>query len=248
MYSTRNHTAGVFIRNPNCWAKDIDLSPVSVDSSQIYGGIYTRGPASLISPRHVILAHHASPPLGTVYKFVDMNNNVISRTLVNRRQIIAPNMTTDIEIGILDSDVPAEFGFLKVLPDNWRTKILLDNHPPVIAFDQEQKALVWEKWQFRTPDELIPHPENWNTVYLPAETNIPRRALSENIVSGDSGYPSCFVINNQLVVISSFFTSGSGTGGGPAVDYYKTEINAAMASLQGGESPYQLTEVDLSGF
>jgi hypothetical protein len=246
MYSTRNHSTGVFTRNPDCWAKDFDLSPISVESSYMYSGVYTMGPASLISPRHVILARHASPPVGTVYKFVDMNNNVISRTLVNRKQIIAPNMPTDIEIGILDSDVPAGFGFLKVLPDNWRTKISLENNPSVIGFDQEQKAIVWEKHPFRAPTEISPHPENWNTLYLPADTNISRKALSENIVSGDSGYPSCFVINNQLVIISCNYTGGSGSVGGHAIDYYKTEINAAMATLQGGQNPYQLTEVDLN--
>jgi len=252
MFSVRNHETGEFVRNPNNWAKDWNLSATSVDSSQMYGGIYTRAPGTLISPRHVVMAHHAGPPVGTVYKFVDMNNNVISRTLVDAKQIITSDMATDIEIGILDSDVPASFGFAKVLPSDWLNYIpriqgapylgSADNvRIPLLSSDQTLRALVRDFW-FGISETRM------NNVTA-EESNVARYALTDRVISGDSGFPSFLIVNNELVLLFLYQYGGLGAnGGGPAISYYKTEINTAMANLQGGSNPYQLTVVDLSGY
>ena len=62
-------------------------------------------------------------------------------------------------------------------------------------------------------------------------------------IGGDSGNPSFFVINNELVLLFTFTTGGA--GGGTNLIYYFDEINQLMAELGGG---YRLTEMDLSSF
>jgi hypothetical protein len=83
------------------------------------------------------------------------------------------------------------------------------------------------------------------TLYAPSAEYTHRYALWENIVGGDSGHPSCIIINNQLVIMTCTYGGWSGQIAGPNYLAYHTEINAAMTSLGGG---YQLTEIDLSGF
>jgi hypothetical protein len=234
MYSTMNHVTGEFVRNLNCWAKDWNLSPVSPDNSRGYNGIYTRAPSTLISPRHTIMAQHASLEIGDTMKFVDMNNNIITRTLTGKAERVAG---TDISIGLLDSDVPAGFSFTKILPVDWKNHLNISsatNKVPLFSFDQELKAIVSE---LSAGDS-----ETWIN-NIPSSVS-PRSLLWEDIASGDSGFPSFLIVNNELVVTFLYYNGGS-SGGGPNIQNYKTQINTAMANLQGGSNPYQLTEINL---
>jgi hypothetical protein len=234
MYSVKNHATGEFVRNPDCWAKDWNLSLVSPDNSRGYNGVYTRSPSTLISPRHVIMAQHASLQIGDTIKFVDMNNNIITRTLTGKAVRVDG---FDISIGLLDSDVPAGFNFAKILPADWKSHLNISsatNKVPLLSFDQELKAIVSVL--------LAGDSETWINNYSSSVS--PRSLLWENVVSGDSGFPSFLIVNNELVVLFLYYVGGSG-GGGPAVHAYKTQINTAMANLQGGDNPYQLTEINL---
>ena len=62
------------------------------------------------------------------------------------------------------------------------------------------------------------------------------------ITQGGSGSPMFIVINNEPVLISVLhYMRGIEALGGPSVADLTVQINSAMATLQGGRSPYQLT-------
>jgi hypothetical protein len=66
------------------------------------------------------------------------------------------------------------------------------------------------------------------------------------ISKGGSGSPMFIVINNEPVLISVLhYMRGIEALGGPSVADLTVQINSAMATLQGGRSPYQLTALNL---
>jgi|GEM_PF-4141819 len=75
-------------------------------------------------------------------------------------------------------------------------------------------------------------------------SDVNRALFYKTLIYGDSGNPGFFVINNQLVFSFHTMFIGSGTN----VSMYVSKINEAMASLQGGEDPYQLSFYDLNCF
>jgi hypothetical protein len=110
IYATMDPATTNYVRNTNCWAYGFDLTCIPVYNSYEAG---SQMAGTLISPRHVMFAHHYYPPNGTELWFVANDNTVVSRVLSNSVQI---NLT-DLQIGVLDSDVPTNLiTFAKVLP------------------------------------------------------------------------------------------------------------------------------------
>lgn len=243
IYSTQDHTNGIYVRNTSCWAYDIDLTCISPWNS--YGVQYRAG--TLISPRHIILARHYNIPVGNTLRFVTQDNVVITRTVIATAVV---DTSTDLQVSLLDEDVPETITFAKVLPDNWQDYVPgLAFGLPVLYTDQQEKALICTGM---LNGIRIANPLAWFIKRItPASVYEKRALLFEIIVGGDSGNPSFFIINNELVILSTWWHS-SGTDepehpscDGPNIAYFKTAINTAMSTVGGG---YQLTEVDLSGF
>ena len=234
MYSVQNPTGGIFIRNPDCWAADLDLTCFSPWNST--NG--NRMAGTLISPRHVLFVEHFDfhPSVGSAIRFVTQNNTVITRTItaLATHPDYVP-LYPDITIGVLDADVPPSISFAKILPQNWRSYFPSITSGwgfpiPVIVMDQEKKALIWN-WVGS---------DNFNNFSPPYESH--RGEFWEYLVLGDSGSPAFLVINNQLVVLNlATYSSLVGTSLMP----HKDVMNAMMTTLGGG---YQVTEVDLSSF
>lgn len=231
IFSTQNHSTATYIRNTGCWVTGVDLTCVSPWNS--YASHRMAG--TLISPRHIIFAAHFQIGNGSTIRFVDQNNNVITRTMTNK--LTHPLYTPyypDITIGVLDSDVPASISYAKILPQNWSNylpSLQLQYTVPCLYIDQEEKALISEVYylsdfaEFDSPDTSA------------------RLAFFENLISGDSGSPAFMIINNQLVILTVITFGGSGRG--TSILAHKNAINSMMASLGGG---YSLSEIDLSGF
>jgi hypothetical protein len=233
IFTTQNHTTSTYVRNSGCWAADLDLTPISPWNST--GGSQRAG--TLISPRHVLFCEHFNfhPSVGATIRFIAADGTVINRTItaLETHPDYAP-FYPDITIGLLDSDVPSSIGFAKILPQNWENYLpsLSSTYPlPCLVLDQEEKALVSNLFEL-----------DISAIFVPP-TDPTRFAFYEKIISGDSGNPAFFVINNELVIIT-VWTSG-GAGGGTSIVRHKDAINTMMGSLGGG---YSLTEIDLSGF
>lgn len=232
IFSTQNHTTPSYIRNSGCWVNDLDLTSISPWNS-------TEGPnraGVLISPRHIIFAAHYQINNGSTVRFVDNNNNIVTRTMVTK--LTHPEYIPyypDLTVGLLDSDVPNSIGFVKILPQDWNKylpSLSVLYRLPCLVLDQEEKALISELAGLNT----------FAGFRLP-ELNSARYVFSEPIILGDSGNPAFLIIDDQLVIITVWTYGGAGLG--TSILYHRDAINTMMATLGGG---YSLTEIDLSEF
>lgn len=226
LFNTSGTIAGTtYVRNTNIWtnggSSSIDWTGISPYNTS--GGYHT--PGTLISPRHVVMANHYMASVGAKMIFVDNTNTVFERTITGSQNIAG----TDIQIGVLDSDVPDSVTYYSVIASSTLVSVLqkytsgsLDI--PIVSFDQEKKAIV------RSMTSNIGIYPAHNT-YLTGS----RSVFSENVISGDSGNSNFILIDNQAVLLGSHY----GANGFPNLGAYMSQINSAMTSLGGG---YQLTE------
>jgi hypothetical protein len=243
VYSSQNpyggpNDSGIWVRNPNCWINGV--TNISCFSPAQRGGAnwWQRG-GTLITRKHVLFAKHFKTSIlsgGTPLIFVDENNNAIRRNIIQYG-----DDTTDISIALLDSEVPSNIKIAKVLPKNYKDFIsskLPDSAVEDfglfglvgVALDQEEKA----------------HVKTSTTIYfnIIAFDNFggvnPYPAWTENIVVGDSGNPVFYIIDNELVVLTTWLTPGSG----PFITKRYDQVNAIIEELSPGEG-YSLTPIDL---
>lgn len=224
IFTSRNTSTGVYVRNASCWASSLNLTAYCPNRNAV-----------AVSPRHVYAVEHAGVSGATLH-FVTADNTTITRTVTGVQNIGPSNgsdgYATDMQVAILDSDLPASITPVKVLPANLAAKIPGVGYGiPALCTDAERRAHVHDLYSI---DGFI-----WFRV----PTNATRMGLYESIIGGDSGSPNFLLINGAPVLICSWTYGGPGSGA--AAHLYLTEINAAMTTLGGG---YQLTQVDLSGF
>ena len=231
IFSTQTPNGGVspvYVRSTTCWAKNIDLSPLSPWNSN--GGTQKAG--TLISPKHILFANHFIIPNTTTLIFVDMNNNSYTRTLSNSLQV----GSTDIQIGLLDSDLPSNVSFCKVASVDLSDLARFDfynpsptwNKIPVFYTDQQEKALIALGYgQPSAPQSYFIEPPNYLST---SQENIQRANFYELPIGGDSGSPICFVYNNKLILLFTFTSSW----GGSSAPYNINAINSVMTTLGGG--------------
>jgi len=235
-----NGANGVFIRNTNCWAADLDLSCCSPWNS--YLGNKMAG--TLISPRHVLFAaHYDQIPTNRTLTFVDHQNNVITRTLVAKMQHWSytnnPTPYPDLTVGLLDTDVPTnQISFANVLPDNYAVYFGNGKRLPAVCLDQEEKSRILDVGLIKDASDFTLK----TPVYAPLDDV--RLNLYERFQGGDSGNP-CLIFLRGTPVLLTVWTSGIFSGYGTSVTAFKADINQLMTVLGGG---YQLTGIDLSCF
>lgn len=228
IFSLQNHTTPTYVRNTDCWAYPVNLTGISPWNSR---GANTRA-GTAITPRHTIQAAHYPLVVSDTIRFVAADNTVVTRT-VSGVQSIA---NSDIQIALLDSDLPASITPLKFAPANLYSYLpsLELFTIPVFATDYEEKIFIKETC-----------PTCWDNAiksgtFRDALTE-PFSRLAESIISGDSGNPVCMIVNNAPVIISHWL----GPSTGPLYHTWLTEIASALTTLGGGHT---LSTVDLSAF
>ncbi len=255
IWSKRGTDITPWERNVNAWPmrgeKPLDLTGVSPWNS--YGTWRQAG--ALISPRHVVYAYHYAIPIGKKIGFVGNDNVLVTRTLIASKQVPG----TDIQVGVLDSDVPSSISFYPIIS---RQK-LLEYLPPLkagqrvpklfsmLALDQRDNVPVKEVYQIGDVSVVhspyivkTPNPNGTVTYTYPDRTSrlmTHRDTFDRDLVTGDSGDVGMLVINNRLAL----FLTHSSPGAGPLHGAFIPQINQVMTDLGGG---YQVTEFDLSCF
>ncbi|KAK7115104.1 uncharacterized protein [Littorina saxatilis] len=234
IFSVQDHTHKHYVRNPKCWAYDLDLTSISPWNSNLRN----RKAGTLISPRHAVWARHYSIATNSTLRFVTRDGTVVDRRVAASRAVNGKGghgfYGRDIVVGVLDQDVPDTISFAKVMPHQiMKMYPPHDVHLPVLSTDQEEKALVADFFIFNNKSISLRTPG----------TSSLHHDFYESKISGDSGNPSFFVLHDQLVLLFTFTTGGA--GGGTNLLYYHDEINQIMTQLGGG---YQLTEIDLGSF
>lgn len=228
IYTTANGSS--FIRNSNCWISDVDTSCASPWNSS-YNNL-TAG--TLISPRHIMFCRHYNfyPSIGSTIYFVSSSGQVVTKTLSSIQHVTSPNRPIDIAIGYLNSDVPNNIKYAKILPANWLTylpQINIIKKIPIFWFNQNENASIYELT--RLDENFISYPsQKYANFFLP-------------IIRFDSGSPFFMLINNEPVLLGVLIGGGAGTFVSSCIN----EINSTMSSL-GGTGAYQLTQIDLSSF
>ena len=102
----------------------------------------------------------------------------------------------------------------------------------MLSTDYEEKALVDDFAYMR--NEMVALSRPMSPLRLP---------YYETKITGDSGNPNFFVIDNQLVFLFVFTYGGAGSGS--SVQFHHDNINTVMRQLGGS---YQLSEIDLSKY
>jgi hypothetical protein len=238
IFSVQDHAAGVYVRNPNCWAADIDLTALSPWSSD-------QGPrkaGTLVAPDVILFAAHYQLAVGATVRFVTLDNQVIARTIVGRaaHPDYDPNGSypyPDLAVARLNEDVPASIRFAKILPANWSDHLIISTtgsqrRIPGILLDQHERATVADTGGIGV-----------FTGFWTAMTNPHRATFNRPKVVGDSGDPGLLTDGVDLF-LETVWTHGGFGPMGAGIAYHADGINSAMTALG---SPYQLTPADLSG-
>lgn len=233
IFSTRDNTTPTYVRNASCWASSLDWTGASVWNSL---GANTRAGVA-ITPRHTLHALHYPVTIGTTLRFVAADNSVVTRTVSNVYSV--PQSETyakDIQIALLDSDLPASITPLKFLPANaadylpsWSGSTI-----PAIGTNQFKAALC-------APCRLVDTQYGTKYAALVETDTEPYSHVYTPIISGDSGCPVFVAVNNTPVLIAHWTFAGMG----PAHHLLLTEIATALTTLGGGHT---LSTVDLSSF
>lgn len=234
---------GQFTRNPSCWINGVDniscFSP-----AQLSGSSWFTRAGTLITKKHILLAKHYTISIlngGTPIIFVDENNNVIRRNIVNYGFGY-----TDIAVAVLDEEVPSNIKIAKVLPKYYQDYIGYPTNILAISLDQQEKAILkiltgLQTYQISENNENI-SVQNVLLYSISSSSNPYQNYanFSENIVVGDSGNPVFLLIDNELVVITTWWT----TIGGPFITNQYDKINQVIENLSPGQG-YSLTPINL---
>lgn len=199
-----NAKNGVYKRNPDCWAKDIDLSCASVWNSKWKGQFC----ATLLTPRHVALAQHCLiAPTSTVW-FAGVDGNTYSNSIIATRAVGG-----DVCVGLLAKDMPKAvrpayvlgYGSSQFIPNGVLHGL------PALMMDQQRHAVVNDLSANLANCPGLPKNENLIGGALPAMSG--RERHYECAVSGDSGHPRFLIAGDKPVLVNmAWFGGGNSIG------------------------------------
>ncbi len=227
IFSAGDFNAGKgFVRNPNLWCADLDLtcfSPWNSTEHNLQGG-------TLITRRHVLLANHFSNPytgtppmipgLATIV-FVAGDNTLYPRTISKLTQV----KNTDVLIGTLDRDLPDKITPAQIFPADQGWSV--PPGTPLIYTGQDKWACVAECLNGAGP-----------MVSFQPATAVGRAAWTTPGPArvGDSGSPVFLPVRGRAVLLCHLFFAA----GGPSTGYYTAAINAITGAA------YPVTEAKIT--
>ncbi|MCR4275072.1 MAG: cadherin domain-containing protein [Candidatus Campbellbacteria bacterium] len=238
IFSTRGTDMDPWTRSATVWITEGDTplaltgaSPWNSNSSFTKAGV-------LISPRHIVFANHFPITNGSTIIFIADDNTIVTRTLQAQVEIVFQPNQDDIQLGVLNADVPAGIAFYPIVSKEEVERYFSEPIVPFILFDQEQKASIVDlDYSYSSMDGHA----SLSFFTPPATTT--RYAFSEALVGGDSGQPGFFVIDGQPTLTTTI----TGDGYGPFYGAYTEALNEAILDL-GNDGGYQISTYDLSCF
>jgi hypothetical protein len=207
------------------------------------------------------------PNGGTPIIFVDENNNAIRRNIIQygdeSTDIAVALLDSEVPSNIKIAKVlPTNFmdylssSILASVYDSLGLQISSFSMNPwlyAVALDQEEKAILklWsganlfgigtspniEYYQMASVSNINPN-ASYSTPIVPSPNQF--ASWTEDIIVGDSGNPVFLIIDNELVVLTTWWTPT----GGPFITNRYSIVNSIIQSLSPGEN-YSLTPIDL---
>lgn len=239
IYSAFDHVAATYTRSATLWCAAHHAALTACNAWQSnYGSGQSRAQTA-ITPRHIVGAAHYSNPItiGGTQRFVAADGTVVNRTVTHTRKI----ESADIQLSLLDSDLPASIIPASILPSDWATYLRRIADPanillgiPCILRNQFAEARVFDLARLNT---------------LNASFRIPSDAARSfwyrELIPGDSGGPAMLLIAGKLILVTTW--TGSFSGPSYHAVNWSTEITTldALASINTGYAP---SVVDLSTF
>ena len=205
VYIKQDHDNKIYIRNPDCWASKYNTDLTCISPWNSNNGIRKAGTA--ITKRHIINARHYTYPVGTTVRFITNDNQVVDRTISSL--YTQSSSQIDLCIYTLNEDLPDTITPCKLLPANYTNYLTVSrkNYIPVLSLDFEEKANI------HACTSIAPSNPKPPSVYT--DISKPKRLSElnfyEKAIVGDSGNPIFMIINNQLVLITVRYTTGSGS-------------------------------------
>jgi hypothetical protein len=233
IFSTVNHTTPSYVRNTSLWCAGYASALTGLSAWQSdYGNGQTRAQTA-ITARHVVGAAHYGTPvtIGGTIRFITTDGTVVNRTITHTKQI----GTTDIQLSLLSSDLPASIAPVSLLPTTWADYIRSPEYGiPCLLRNQYGEARIFDL------DSLTSSSTTF-TSNMPAS----RSAWYRQLVTGDSGGSACLMFNGTLGLVTTWHGANSGPAY-QAVDW-ATEI-AALDTLGSISTGYTPARIDLSSF
>jgi len=219
IYSSYSSTSNSTWATMN-WTGQVDFSGVAFDNSKT---------ATLISPRHILMAQHHQRNVGSTVVFHDSTGDIHTAILI-AKQSVPGGLNPDITVGLLDVDVPVKY--YKVLP------------PQTDWGDCLSDALVVSTHHTRNAS-IRRFAGTWGLGISLGGSSLVPASYYAPLVSGTSGNPSFLLINGDPILISTF-TYASGNGPFFSEPSNFNMINSIMDSLGGGYQLETTNEVTLS--
>jgi len=200
------------------WTRRLDLSGVSWDKPP--------SNATLISPRHVVMATHSARSPDSLIVFHDKNGRLIPHFLEDTFRLPGGGYLPDITVGLLRK--PAQnLPFYRILPPREDYNELL-KEAPVLLTDQERRLYVHRVRSVGNRRIAYSHHPDFSEL------------LKKDLAGGDSGHPAFALVRGEPVLLSTHTFGGAGTGPFFSNPENYAGINEAMRQLGGG---YQLSTV-----
>jgi hypothetical protein len=172
--------------------------------------------------------------VGATLRFASQSSEVVTKTLAGIQTYPGGGaFYPDLVVGVLDSDVPANISFARILPANWQSYL------PSLDRLSGISVLRLNQFEQATTASFSGVANGRFQLNLPLSGTQFFRA----VITGDSGKPVFLFINSQPTLLG-VLTAGS-VGIGTFISNHISEINNLMTALGGG---YQLTLVNLSSF
>lgn len=228
-----------WVRNPASWVRAFNWTGVAAGINGL-GGV---GGGTLITRRHVLLAHHVPYPARPFdIFFVNSDSRTFTYKVTNIQQV----GDSDISIGTLDRDADPSLNVYRVLPDNWTQYIANKTE----SFNR--MGVSFTNQMFVMPvlytnyDRRVSTGDVTNVRMGTATVNIPSfevaRAFGESLRVGDSGNPIFVQVGDELVLLGAWWrnaTAAGEVGAFPWLIAYRGAVEAIIGQ--------KLQVVDMSG-
>lgn len=166
------------------WVRNYDFSGVSFDQKMT---------ATLVTRRHVVMANHYKRSAGDDVIFHDRTGRRVARKLTAVRHVFG-----DVAVGVLNADVPASLRIYPLphpstQPDQLTGQIAVVTNQHRMVFFHEISFVGIGRLRLNQDTQ---ERHGWNV----------------RIVKGDSGNPSFFLANGELILIETHTHGGFGSG------------------------------------